>query len=106
MKIQIVAEKILGVDGALADVVAIGGGRGLFGQFYVLGPYRYDHRGVLAHTLARGRLELAHGRADDAAAIPEGSDGAAGEIGRADAVRGELIRQLLAERARRADLEH
>ena len=105
MKIQIVAEKILGVDGALADVVAIGGGRRLFGQFYILGPYRYDHRGVLAHTLARVRLELAHGRADDAAAIAERGDGAADEIGGADEVGDELIRRLLVDLARRADLD-
>src|ERR1700730_15718982 len=97
MKIQIVAEKILGVDGALAAVVAIGGGRRLFGQFYVLGPYRYDHGGVLAHTLARVRLELAHGRADDAAAIAERGDGAADESGGGDENRDALYHQPLVD---------
>src|SRR5262245_46325367 len=80
VKIQIVAEEVLGVDGALADVVAVGGARRSLRQFHVLGPHRYDHRGVLAHAFARMRLELAHGRADDAATIAERGDGAADEI--------------------------
>src|SRR5215831_4759699 len=103
MKIQIVAEEILGVDGALADVVAVGGGGRSFRQFHVLGPHRYDDGGVLAHALARMRLEFAHGRADDAAAIAERGDGAADEIGGADEIGDELVGGLLVDLARRAD---
>src|SRR5262249_59472720 len=103
--INTAAAEILGVAGALAAVVAIGGGRRSFRQFHVLGPHRYDHRGVLAHALARMRLELAHGRADDAAAIAEGGDGAADEIGGADEIGNELVRGLLVDLARRPDLD-
>src|SRR5262249_16466270 len=56
VKIEIVAEKILGVDGALQDVVAEGGrGRNLR-ELHVLRPHRDDHARILADPFAGMRL--------------------------------------------------
>src|SRR5262245_48811352 len=97
VKIKIVAEEILGVDGALQDVVA-GSGRGRnLRQLHVLRPHRDDHAGVLADPFAGMRLELAHRRAHHAAAVGERDDGAGDEIGGADEIGDEPVAGLLVD---------
>src|SRR5262249_21559518 len=105
VKIQVVAEKIPGIDGALADVVAVGGGGRAFRELDVRRPHRHDHRRVPTHTFAGMRLELADRRADDAVAAIERGDGAADEIGGADEIGHEPVDRLLVDLARRADLD-
>src|SRR5439155_9212789 len=102
VKIQILAEEILGVDGGLDDGLALRGGGLELAQFEVLGPYRDDHRCVLGQALARLRLDLADGRADDTVDALKRGDGAADEISGADEVGDELIVRLLVDLARGA----
>src|SRR5215470_6644593 len=81
VKIQVIAQEILGLDRALADVVAIASYWLRFRQLHVLRSHRYDHPRVLVDALARMRLDLAHRRTHDAAPVTERGDHSTNFIG-------------------------
>src|SRR6266516_8119133 len=86
VKIQVIAQEILGLDRALADGVDVARHWLRFRQFHVLRPHRYDHLRVPVDALARMRLDLAHRRTHDTAPVAERGDRPSDEIGAADEV--------------------
>src|SRR5436189_242256 len=83
VKIQVIAQEILGLDRALADGVDVARHWLRFRQFHVLRPHRYDHLRVLVDALARMRLDLAHRRTHDTAPVAERGDRPSAETGAA-----------------------
>src|SRR5438876_2264778 len=105
VKIQVIAQEILGLDRALADGIDVARHWLRFRQFHVLRPHRYDHLSVLVDALARMRLDLAYRRTHDTAPVAERGDRPSDEIGAADEVGDEPVARLLVNLARRADLD-